>query len=87
MLGNLLFLSHGMQIALFLLLIGLILVFMKMTTYEKRLKNMEDNMLKYVTTEDYMETFSNMFDMKERGEDVAPWTAATESSQPDSNDT
>lgn len=67
MFSNLLFLSHGIQIALFLLLVGLILVFMKMTAFEKRLKNMEDNMLHYVTTEEYMETFNAMWEEKQRG--------------------
>ncbi len=74
MFNNLLFLSHGIQIALFLLLVGLILVFMKMTTFEKRLKNMEDHMVKYVTYEDYMETFNNMWSAVQDGEDVSSLT-------------
>jgi len=73
MFNNLLFLSHGIQIAMFLLLVGLLLVFMKMATFEKRLKNMEDHMTKYVSYEDYMETFNTMWDAKARGGSVAPY--------------
>jgi len=76
MFTNLLFLSHGIQIALFLLLVGLVLVFMKMTTFEKRLKNMENHMMKYVTYEDYMETFNNMWEAKMSGDSVAPFPDA-----------
>lgn len=75
MFNNLLFLSHGIQIAMFLLLVGLILVFMKMATFEKRLKNMEDHMTQYVTRDDYLETFNNMWDAKENGFNVAPFDA------------
>ena len=76
-LNNLLFLSHGMQFALFLLLVGLVLVFIKMATFEKRMKNMEDNMVKYVSFEDYMETFNNMYDAKSNGMSVAPFPEET----------
>ena len=70
MLNNLLFLSQGLQIAIFLLLVGLIFCFMKMTTFDKRLKNIEDNLNQYVTVEDYYETFNNMYDSVSNGEQL-----------------
>lgn len=73
MFNNLLFLSQGVQIALFVLLIGLIMVFMKMTTFEKRLKSMEVNMSNYLSKEEYMETFNNMWYVKQQGGTVSPY--------------
>lgn len=72
--NNLVFLSHGMQFVLFLLFVGLVLTFLKMATFETRLKNMEDHMLKYVTYEDYMETFNNMWEAKQQGQDISPYS-------------
>lgn len=77
MFNNLLFLSQGIQIALFILLVGLIVVFMKMTTFESRLKNMEQNMTQYVTVEEYMETFNNMWYEKLEGRSVSPYEVDT----------
>jgi ABC-type lipoprotein release transport system permease subunit len=77
---NLLFLSHGIQLGLFFLLIGLILVFMKMTSLEHRIRNIEDHMNKYVTTEDYMETFNNMLDAKLDGKSTSPFSESQASS-------
>lgn len=58
------------QLLIFLLLIGMVLVFIKMNSYERRIKQLEDNLNKYVTYEDYMETFRNMFhDMMEKNDD------------------
>jgi len=71
--NNLMFLSQGMQIAMLLLLVGLVLVFLKSSTLEQRIKNMEDNATQYVSYEDYMETFNNMWDEKSMGGSVAPF--------------
>lgn len=72
-LNNLLFLSHGVQLCMFLLLVGLILVFMKMTTFEVKLKNMEEHMSKFITAEEYMESFNNMYDEKAAGRSTSPF--------------
>jgi len=64
-LSSLVFLSHGIQLAFFFVLVGFVIVFMKLTVIEKRVKNLEDHSRKYVTYEDYMETFNNMFDERE----------------------
>jgi hypothetical protein len=74
MISNLLFLSHGLQLCMFLLLVGLVLVFMKMSTLEQKVSNLENSMTHYVTAEEYMESFNNMFDAKNRGENVSPFT-------------
>jgi hypothetical protein len=73
MLGSLVFLSHGIQLSLFLLLVGLLLVFMKLTTVDAKIKNIEDNLTMYVTNEDYMETFNNMWEEKKTGGSTAPY--------------
>lgn len=64
----------AVQLALFLLLVGLVLVFIKMNSYEKRLKEIEDSARNYVLYEDYMELFTNMWKAAERGEDTAPFS-------------
>ena len=73
MLGSLVFLSHGIQLCLFLLLVGLLLVFMKLTTVDAKIKHIEDNLTMYVTNEDYMETFNNMWEEKKKGGSTAPY--------------
>lgn len=65
--------GQNVQIVLFLLLIGLVLVFIKMNSYERRIKNLEDSLRKYITYDDYMESFNNMFAAAERGESVSPF--------------
>lgn len=75
-------LSQGLQLCLFLLLVGLVLIFIKMNSYEQRIKHLEDNLRNYVTYEDYMETFNNMFAAASRGESVAPFAEAHESAEP-----
>ena len=72
--NNLVFLSHGIQIAIFVLLLALVLVFIKGASLEHRLKNMEYNMMQYVTHDDYMETFNNMWELKQQGKSVAPFS-------------
>lgn len=73
MLNNILFLSHGVQIAMLLFMFGLVLVFMKMTTLEKRVKTLENDQKSYMSYEDYMESFNNMFDSKLQGKSVSPF--------------
>lgn len=63
----------NMQLAIFFLLIGLVLVFIKMNSYEKRIKSLEDSLRYYITYDDYMESSNNMFAAKERGESVSPF--------------
>lgn len=63
----------SIQLAIFFLLIGLVLVFIKMNSYEKRIKSLEDSLRFYITYDDYMESFNNMFAAKERGESVSPF--------------
>lgn len=64
------------QLALFFLLVGLVLVFIKMNSYERRIQHLEDALRNYITYEDYMETFNNMWAASERGESVAPFASA-----------
>lgn len=65
-LNNLLFLSKGVQFCIFLLFVGIVLIFTKMASLEKRIESVEKNWTHYVTNEDYMETFNNMFDERVR---------------------
>jgi hypothetical protein len=46
---------------------------MRLSDLSSSVKNMEENMGKYVTNEDYMETFNNMFNEKQRGGDTSPF--------------
>lgn len=71
-------LSQGVQLALFCMLVGLVLIFIKMNSYERRIKQLEDSLRNYITYEDYMESFNNMFAAATRGESVAPFSAASE---------
>jgi predicted Holliday junction resolvase-like endonuclease len=90
-LNNLLFLSQGVQVAVFLLFIALIMVFMKVAKLEQRLKNTEDHLIHYITKEDYFETFNNMWEEKAQGGDLGyveeeaeekeQWEAASSSRQ------
>jgi hypothetical protein len=73
MLNNLLFLSNGVQLCLFLLLVGLMLVFMKLATVDRKIKNIDEHLGLYVTNEDYMETFNNMWDEKLQGGNTTPF--------------
>lgn len=59
-----------MQLFLFLFLVALVCVFIKLNSYEKRIKQLEDSLTKYVTYEDYMETFHNMFHSESNGDSV-----------------
>lgn len=60
-------LSMPVQMIIFFVFIGLVLVFIKMNSYERRIQELENSLTKYVPYEDYMETFQNMFrDMVER---------------------
>jgi hypothetical protein len=74
MLNNILFLSQGVQIAMLLFLFGLVMVFMKMSALEKRVKNLEQNQRNYISYEDYMESFHNMFTLESQGKNVASET-------------
>lgn len=74
-------LSQGVQLCLFLLLVGLVLIFIKMNSYEQRIKHLEDNLRNYITYEDYMESFNNMFAAAARGESVAPFPEAHETAE------
>lgn len=65
-------LAPGLQLVLLCLFVGLVLVFIKMNSYERRLQNVEDSFKQYVPYEDYMETFNNMYAAAARGESVAP---------------
>lgn len=56
--------SFQLQIAGLFLLGVLIIVFMKMVSFEKRLQNIEASQNHYVTYQDYWETFQNMWDEK-----------------------
>lgn len=67
-------LSQGLQVALFLLLVTVVLIFIKMNSYERRLHQLEDTLRNYITYEDYMESFNNMYAAATRGEDVAPFS-------------
>lgn len=62
--------SDKMQLFLFLFLVALVCVFIKLNSYEKRIKQLEDSLTKYVTYEDYMETFHNMFHSESNGDSV-----------------
>lgn len=73
MLNNLIFLSQGVQLCLFFIVIAIVLVLMKMSDLTHRVENVEANMGKYVTNEDYMETFNNMFNAKVQGLDTSPY--------------
>ncbi len=74
MMNNLMFLSHGMQICMLILLLGLLLVFMKWSSLEARIKQLEDASSKYVNVEDYLETFNNMWDAKQESNiSLAPY--------------
>jgi hypothetical protein len=64
------FLSHGVQVALLVLFVALILVFMNFVTLRHKVDQLEKDLDRYVTIEDYMETFNNMFDLKMRGEKI-----------------
>lgn len=61
-LNNLIFLSQGVQLAVFLVIVGLVLVFMKCATLEAEVKRLEREQTQYVTVEDYMETLNNILD-------------------------
>ena len=75
-------LSQGVQLALFFLLVGVVLIFIKINSYERRLKQMEESLRNYITYEDYMESFNNMFAAATRGESVAPFAPAGEVTSP-----
>lgn len=73
MFEHILFLSHGMQLFMFLLLVGIILVFMRLASQEHRIEQLEKERKHYLTVEDYMETFNAMFDEKMQGRDVGAY--------------
>jgi hypothetical protein len=77
MLNNILFLSHGVQIVMLFFLVGLVLVFMKLSNFEKKLKQLEESQSKYISYEDYMESFNNMWDFKMQGKSVSPFPQST----------
>ena len=66
--------SPLMQIALFGILLIFVMVFMKITTFEKRLDNIEKNLSNYVTSDQYMETFNGMWNEKLQGRSVSPYS-------------
>lgn len=65
------FLSQGMQIAIFCVFVVLMLIFMKIVALEERIKNTENSLNNYVTVGDYMETFNVMWNEKEKGNSVS----------------
>jgi glucan phosphoethanolaminetransferase (alkaline phosphatase superfamily) len=70
------------QLILFLLFIGILLVFIKLNSYEKRIKELEDSLTNYVPYEDFMELFNNMVASTLKGEDVSPFQASQDDNRP-----
>lgn len=66
MFSNLLFLSHGVQLVLFGLVVILIFVFMKIAVMDKHIRNLEKGMENFVTREEFLSTFGNMWDEYEQ---------------------
>ncbi len=58
------FLSQGVQFALLVLFVCLILVFIKGASLEHRMARLETDMTQYVTVEDFLETVNNLVDEK-----------------------
>lgn len=56
--------GKNLQFAAFLLLVGLILVFMKLTALEHRMKHMERHQQHCLTQDEYMTSFDNLLDVK-----------------------
>jgi len=73
MFQHILFLSHGMQLFMFLLLVGLILVFMRIASQEHRINQLEKERKHYMSHEDYLETFNVLWDEKMEGKDVGAY--------------
>lgn len=71
-LGNILFVSQGMQIFMFLFLVLFIMVFMKFDEQNRKIDQLERQLDHYVTKEEYMATFNSMWDIREDGDDVFP---------------
>lgn len=71
-LGNILFVSQGMQIFMFLFLILFIMVFMKFDDQSRKVEQLERQLDEYVTKEEYMATFNAMWELKTEGKDLFP---------------
>ena len=76
--NNLLFLSQGIQMVLFILLVGLVLVFMKSATLEHRIKRTEEDLGKYVSYDIFMETINNLVDAKLDGQSISAFPSSSE---------
>ena len=66
--------THGVQLAIFFLAVVVIIVFMKITTLEHRIKVLEEHEQYFVSHEAYMESFNNMFDAKMQGKNLSAFT-------------
>lgn len=71
-LSNLMFLSQGMQIAVFVVFVVLILIFMKMATMEKRISDLNSKLEHYHTKEEFLLMFQTMWEAKSEGVDLTP---------------
>lgn len=54
-------LNKGLQLAFFAVLIGFFIMFMKFAVLEQRVKNIEASQTQYLTYDEYLETFKNMW--------------------------
>ena len=73
MFNNLLFISKGLQLAVLVFFVVLVLIFMKMTSYEQKIKDLQNNMVNYITTDEYLESFNNLLDDKLAGKNISPY--------------
>ncbi len=56
------------QVGIFLLLLGLIVCFMKLTAFEKRVQSIEKGQGDYVTYEEYLDSFQAMWEDASSGQ-------------------
>ena len=59
-----------------LCLVLLTYIYWRMTELENRLQQHEDNSHEFVTQEDYLESFNNMWNAKLQGQSLAPFAPA-----------
>jgi predicted Holliday junction resolvase-like endonuclease len=67
MINNLIFLSHGVQVAIFFIFVVIVLMFMKIASLENKIKQLDEACEHYISAEEYLESFNNMFEERERG--------------------
>jgi hypothetical protein len=61
------------QAAVFFLFVLLVVTFMRVTAINQQVNRLANAQTHYLSQEEYMESFNNMFDAKMAGENITPY--------------